>query len=72
MILAFVEADEGVHNALAADVEWEPLPHPLSNKPVSTRVVAALAAHSVAAGANTFEVAESVSRANPILRYRVY
>ncbi|MFZ0036140.1 MAG: hypothetical protein WAK91_01875 [Candidatus Acidiferrales bacterium] len=72
IILAFVEADEGVHNALAADPEWEPLPHPLSNKPVSARVAAALAAHGVATNANTFDVAEAVSRAHPILRYRVF
>ena len=72
MILAFVEADEGVHNALASDPEWEPLPHPLSNKLVSARVAAALAAHGVATDANTFDVAEAISRAHPILRYRVY
>jgi hypothetical protein len=72
MIVAFVEADEGVHNALAVDSEWESLPHPLSNKPVSARVAAALAAHGVAAGATTFDVAEAISRAHPILRYRVY
>lgn len=72
MILAFVEADEGVHNALSADPEWEPIPHPLANKSVSARVAAALAAHGVTAGAHTFDVAEAVSRANPILRYRVF
>jgi hypothetical protein len=72
MIVAFVEADEGVHNALAADPEWESLPHPLTNKSVSPRVAAALAAHGVATGANTFDVAEAISRAHPILRYRVY
>lgn len=72
MILAFVEADEGVHNALAADPEWEALPHPLANKPVSARVAGALAAHGVAPGATTFDVAEAVARTHPILRYRVF
>jgi hypothetical protein len=67
MIVAFVEADEGVHNTLAADPEWESLPHPLSNKPVSARVAAALAAHGVATSANTFDVAEAISRAHPSL-----
>jgi len=71
-ILAFVEADEGVHNALSSDPEWEALPHPLSNKPVSARVAAALAAHGVTAGATTFDVADAVARAHPILRYRVF
>jgi len=72
LILALVEGDEGVHNALAADPEWEALPHPLANKPVSARVAGALASHGVAGGATTFDVAEAVSRAHPILRYRVF
>jgi hypothetical protein len=72
IIVAFVEADEGVHNALAADPDWESLPHPLSNKPVSARVAAALAAHGVPTGANTFDVVESISRTHPILRYRIF
>jgi hypothetical protein len=71
-ILALVEADEGVHNALAADPEWEALPHPLTNKPVSVAAAAALAAHGVTPGATTFDVAEAVSRAHPILAYRVF
>jgi hypothetical protein len=72
MILAFVEADEGSHNALAADPEWEELPHPLTNKPVSARISGALAAHGVLSGATTFEVSEAVSNSNPILRYHLY
>jgi hypothetical protein len=72
IILAFVQADEGVHNTLAGDPEWEPLPHPLANKSVSARVAGALAAHGVAGDATTFDVAEAVARANPIIRYRVF
>jgi hypothetical protein len=72
LILAFVEADEGVHNALSSDPEWEALPHPMSNKPVSVRVAAALVSHGVTAGATTFDVADAVARAHPILHYRVF
>jgi hypothetical protein len=72
LILALVEADEGVHNALGVDPEWEALPHPMTNRPVSARVAGALAAHGVASGATTFDVAEALARAHPILRYRVF
>ncbi|MFZ0635823.1 MAG: hypothetical protein WA755_04860 [Candidatus Acidiferrales bacterium] len=71
-ILALVEADEGVHNSLDADPEWEALPHPLANKPVSDRVASALVSHGVTPGATTFDVADAVARAHPILRYRVF
>ncbi|MFZ0737855.1 MAG: hypothetical protein WA002_15515 [Candidatus Acidiferrales bacterium] len=71
-ILALVEADEGVHNSLEADPEWEALPHPLANKPVSDRVASALVSHGVTPGATTFDVADAVARAHPILRYRVF
>ena len=59
-ILALIEADEGAHLALQDDAEFEQLPHPLSQRPVSEAAVAALAAHGVASGANMFEAAEAV------------
>jgi hypothetical protein len=71
-ILVLVEADEAAHFALEQHSGFEPLPHPLSAKPVSVRVAEKLAAHGVAAGATTFDVAESVSRAHPLLRHRVF
>ena len=36
-ILVLVEADEGAHLALEDDAAFEPLPHPLAQKPISDR-----------------------------------
>ena len=47
-ILALVEADEGAHLALEDDAAFEPLPHPLAQKPISDRAQAALAPLGVA------------------------
>lgn len=71
-ILALIEADEGAHLTLQDDREFEQLPHPLSQKPVSEAAVAALAAHGVASGANMFDAAEAVARVHPLLRHRVF
>lgn len=71
-ILVLVEADEGAHLALEDDVRFEALPHPLVQKPISHAARAALSAHDVPYGATTFDVAEAVSRAHPLLRHRVF
>ena len=71
-ILALIEADEGAHLALQDDCEFEQLPHPLSQKPVSEAAAAALAAHGVASGAEMFDAAEAVARFHPLLRHRVF
>jgi hypothetical protein len=71
-ILVLVEADEGAHNALEQDIEWEPLPHPLSQKPVSINVQHALVGQGIAQGATTFDVTESLGRTHPLLRHRVF
>jgi hypothetical protein len=75
-ILVLIEADEGAHNALEQDAAWEQLPHPLSQKPVSDNVHRALSQQGTGAnlqpGATTFDVAESLGRAHPLLRYRVF
>ena len=71
-IIVLVEADEGAHLALEDDAAFEALPHPLAQKPISQSVRAALAAHDVPYGATTFDVAEAVSRAHPLLRHRVF
>ena len=71
-ILALIEADEGVHFDLEQHPSFEALPHPLSTKPVSDGVATALAPHGVKPGASTFDVAEIVGRAHPLLRYRVF
>jgi hypothetical protein len=71
-ILALIEADEGAHLALQDDVEFEQLPHPLSQRAVSEAAVAALAAHGVASGANMFEAVEAVARVHPLLQHRVF
>jgi hypothetical protein len=71
-ILVLVEADEGAHLALEDDAAFEALPHPLAQKPISDAAQSALAAHGVAPGATTFEAAEAVARAHPLLRHRVF
>jgi hypothetical protein len=71
-ILVLIEADEGVHLALEDDAAFEPLPHPLAQKPISDAAQAALAAHGVAPGATTFDAAEAVARVHPLLRHRVF
>jgi hypothetical protein len=71
-ILALIEADEGAHLALQDDCDFEQLPHPLSQKPVSEVAVTALAAHGVASGADMFDAAEAVARVHPLLRHRVF
>jgi len=71
-ILALIEADEGVHLSLEDDPAFEPLPHPLTQKPIRPTAQAALAPHGVAPGATTFETTEAVARVHPLLRYRVF
>jgi hypothetical protein len=71
-ILVLVEADEGAHLALEDDARFEALPHSLAQKPISHAARAALAAHDVPYGATTFDVAEAVARAHPLLRHRVF
>ena len=71
-ILVLVEADEGAHLALEDDPLFEPLPHPLANKPISGAAQSALASHGVAPGANTFDAAEALARVHPLLRHRVF
>jgi hypothetical protein len=71
-VIVLVEADEGAHLTLEDDTAFEALPHPLAQKPISDAAQSALAAHGVAAGATTFDAAEAVGRAHPLLRHRVF
>jgi hypothetical protein len=71
-ILVLIEADEGVHLALEDDQTFEALPLPLAQKPISSAAQTALAPHGVDPGATTFEAAEAVARAHPLLRHRVF
>ena len=71
-IIVLVEADEGAHLALEDDAAFEALPHPLAQKPISQSARDALASHDVPYGATTFDVAEAVGRAHPLLRHRVF
>ncbi|MGB8543569.1 MAG: hypothetical protein WCD49_18220 [Candidatus Acidiferrales bacterium] len=71
-IIVLVEADEGAHLALEDDAAFEALPHPLAQKPISSSARAALASHDIPYGATTFDVAEAVGRAHPLLRHRVF
>jgi hypothetical protein len=71
-IIVLVEADEGAHLVLEDDAAFEALPHPLAQKPVPQSVRDALVSHDVPYGATTFDVAEAVGRAHPLLRHRVF
>ena len=71
-ILALIEADEGAHLALEDDADFQALPHPLAQRPISTEVQAALAAYGVTPGATTFDAAEAVAKFHPLLRHRVF
>ena len=71
-ILVLIEADEGVHLSLEDEPAFEPLPHPLTQKPISEAAQAALAQHGVAPGATTFDAAEALARVHPLLRHRVF
>ncbi len=71
-ILVLIEADEGVHLSLDDDPAFEPLPHPLAQKPISAAAQSALAPHGIAPGATTFDAAEALARVHPLLRHRVF
>jgi len=71
-ILVLIEADEGVHLSLEDEPAFEPLPHPLAQKPISDAAQAALAPHGVAPGATTFDAAEALARIHPLLKHRVF
>ena len=71
-IVVLVDADEGVHLALDDDGAFEPLPHPFAPKAISHAAHEALASHGVTPGATTFDAAEAVARAHPLLRPRVF
>jgi hypothetical protein len=71
-ILVLVEADEGAHLALEDDPAFEPLPHPLTQQPISAAAQTSLARLGVAPGASTFDAAEAAARVHPLLRHRVF
>jgi len=71
-IILLVDADEGVHLALDDDASFEALPHPFAPKAISHAAHEALASHGVAPGSTTFDAAEAVARAHPLLRPRVF
>jgi hypothetical protein len=71
-ILVLVDADEGVHLALDDDSAFEALPHPFAPRAISHTAHEALASHGVTPGATTFDAAEAVARAHPLLRPRVF
>ena len=66
-ILVLIEADEGVHLALEDDAAFEPLPHPLAQKPIPDAAQFALAPHGVAPGATTFDAAEVLAGVHRLL-----
>lgn len=73
-ILALVEGDEGAHLALESNADFQSLPHPLAQKPISAAAQSALVTGGVAIpdGATTFEAAEALARVHPLLRHRVF
>src|SRR3984957_16273698 len=71
-IIVLVDADEGVHLALDDDAAFEALPHPFAPKAISHAAHEALASHGVTPGSTTFDAAEAIARAHPLLRPRVF
>jgi len=71
-ILALIEADEGARGNLEDDPQFEPLPHPLSERPISSLAHSALSDHGIKPGASTLDVADVIGRAHPLLRHRVF
>jgi hypothetical protein len=71
-IIVLIDADEGAHLALDDDATFEALPHPFAPKAISHAAHEALAAHGVPPGSTTFDAAEVVARAHPLLRPRVF
>lgn len=71
-IVLLVEGDEGAHLALEDDPAFEPLPHPLAQKPISEWARKALNSLGIPTGATTFDVAEILARFHPLLRHRVF
>jgi hypothetical protein len=71
-IAVLVEADEGAHLALEDDAEFEALPHPLAQQPISAAAQAALAPHGVSPGATTFDATETLARLHALLKHRVF
>jgi hypothetical protein len=71
-VLALIEADEGAHLSLEDDADFQALPRPLAQPPISPAAQAALAAYGVAPGATTFDAAEAVVQFHPLLRHRVF
>jgi hypothetical protein len=71
-IFVVVDADEGAHAALDDDRDFEALPHPLSDSPISEAGQSLLSGFGVGADANTFEAAEAMARMHPLLRHRVF
>lgn len=71
-ILVLIEADEGAHLTLEGDAAFEPLPHPLSQQPLSETAQAALASLGVQPGASTFDAIQAAGRVHPLLYYRVF
>jgi hypothetical protein len=55
-----------------ADAAFEALPHPFAPKAISHAAHEALAAHGVTPGSTTFDAAEAIARAHPLLRPRVF
>jgi hypothetical protein len=71
-IFVQVEADEGAHLALEDDPEFSALPHPLTHQAISNEAQRMLEQLGVDRGATTFEAAEAVARAHPLVRHRVF
>ena len=71
-IFVVVDADEGAHAALEDDPDFETLPHPLSDRPLSDASLQALAPLGIGHGDSTFVAAEALARIHPLLRHRVF
>jgi hypothetical protein len=71
-IFVVVDGDEGAHATLEDDADFESLPHPLSDRPISEGAREALSPLGIGHGDSTFVVAEALARIHPLLRHRVF
>ena len=71
-IFVVVDADEGAHAALEDDADFDVLPHPLSDRPLSDASREALSPLGIGHGDSTFVAAEALARIHPLLRHRVF
>jgi hypothetical protein len=71
-MLVLIEADERTHAALGDDKSFEALPHPLSQRPISSSAQSLLAPLGIPTASTTFQAIEAIASIHPLLSHRVF